>query len=223
MSKATPDREAAMTLERLRTVLGTYGASPAHWPHGERAAAEALIDSSRDARALVSEAAQLDALLDLVQPPAPSTALAQRIHNRRFGWRGFRFVSFGERFAADGRRWMLNPRHQVVAICGALAIGLLVGSEIAGDAVTTSLPAHTASAERSAASLRLEPMAPLSVDRMAIMAAAEPLFSSIGDPSFDAPDPFGAASHGIDLVNGARINGVPVPASGEPLGSIPLL
>jgi len=68
-----------MTLERLRELLDAHGADPDRWPAGERAAAEVLIEGRAEARALVAEAARLDALLDRWPAPAASPFLAARI------------------------------------------------------------------------------------------------------------------------------------------------
>ena len=217
-----------MALDRLRALLDAYGAAPAHWPHAERAAAEALIDSSADARALVAQAAQLDALLDLVHPPAPTAALAERLQRRRFGWRGLRAVGWGEGLGSRMRRWMTSPKHQVAAVAGALLFGLLLGAGISTDdqsAVANAgpAPARVAAVGSDGGQLLVESATAQPTGPGAIAAVYDRNFSSNGDPAFDAPDPFGAAAHGMDLVEGARLTGVPVPASGEPLGSIPLL
>ncbi|MDZ4380509.1 MAG: hypothetical protein U0942_04130 [Parvibaculum sp.] len=68
-----------MTLERLREIVEAYGASPARWPQAERLAAEGLTSSSREAQALVADAARFDALLDMAPAEAPSAALTERL------------------------------------------------------------------------------------------------------------------------------------------------
>jgi hypothetical protein len=68
-----------MTLERLREIVEAYGASPARWPQAERLAAEGLASSSREAQALVADAARFDALLDMAPAEAPSAALTERL------------------------------------------------------------------------------------------------------------------------------------------------
>lgn len=85
-----------MTPERLRAVIEAYGTSPARWPAAEREAAAALLAESAAARALVTEAAPLDALLDAVPAVTPTSAmraailaLAPRAAQRSGeGWRG---------------------------------------------------------------------------------------------------------------------------------------
>ena len=64
-----------MTLERLRTLVAAYGSKPTNWPTAERAAAEALLARSPEARAALAEAEPLDTLLDAVPAVAPSPAL----------------------------------------------------------------------------------------------------------------------------------------------------
>lgn len=68
-----------ITLERLAEIVGAYGASPPRWPGDERAAAEALLAASAEARALVADAARFDALLDMAPAEAPSEALVARL------------------------------------------------------------------------------------------------------------------------------------------------
>lgn len=217
-----------MTLERLRAFLDAYGAARAHWPRRERAAAEALIDSSADARALLAQASQLDALLDLVHSPAPSEALQSRVRHRRFGWRGLPPIAWGEKLGGQMRHWMTSPRHQLVAVAGALLLGLLLGAELPTDNQSVAASARpvptrmaTAAAYDGGQLLVENSMAP--APSRAITGTFDRSFSSNGDPAYDAPDPFGAAAHGMDLVEGARLSNVPVPSSGEPLGAIPLL
>jgi anti-sigma-K factor RskA len=64
-----------MTLDRLRAIVDAYGADPARWPAAERAAGEALLAGSAEARALVAETADLDAALDSLPALQPSPAM----------------------------------------------------------------------------------------------------------------------------------------------------
>lgn len=64
-----------MTLDRLLALIAAYGGKPAKWPAAERAAAEALLARSPEARAALAEAEPLDTLLDAVPALAPSPAL----------------------------------------------------------------------------------------------------------------------------------------------------
>jgi hypothetical protein len=88
-----------MTLERLRDLIAAYGGRPANWPQGERAAAEALLARSSEARAALAEAEPLDTLLDAVPTLIPSPALRAAVlagmpRNARSGrgawWHGLR-------------------------------------------------------------------------------------------------------------------------------------
>ncbi len=68
-----------MTLERLRAVIEAYGTNPPRWPAAEREAAAALLAESAAARALVTEAAPLDELLDAAPAIAPTPAMRAAI------------------------------------------------------------------------------------------------------------------------------------------------
>src|SRR3954471_2777469 len=57
-------------LNRVRDLLGAYGADPRRWPPAERARALLLLGNSAEAAVLQREAAALDALLDQAPPPA---------------------------------------------------------------------------------------------------------------------------------------------------------
>lgn len=52
-----------MNNEQLQTLLDSHGADPARWPQPQRAAAEHLIAGDATARALLTQAQRLDALL----------------------------------------------------------------------------------------------------------------------------------------------------------------
>jgi hypothetical protein len=128
---------------------------------------------------------------------------------------------------------MLTPNHQITAVAGALVLGVLLGSGLPDAdngapslASRKAVPAATAQAvapvQRNAGAVGIERPSPVArtVNEIEV---SEQVFSSNGDPAFDAPDPFGAEAHGMDMVDGARLATGPVPVSGEPLGSIPLL
>lgn len=68
-----------MTLDRLRAIADAYGADPARWPAAERAAGEALLAGSTAARALLADAAGLDAALDAVPALQPTPAMRTAI------------------------------------------------------------------------------------------------------------------------------------------------
>lgn len=68
-----------ITLERFAGIVDAYGASPERWPADERAAAEAMVAGSAEARALLAEAAALDSVLSAAPVDAPSAALTERL------------------------------------------------------------------------------------------------------------------------------------------------
>lgn len=69
-----------MNLDRLRDIVGAYGAAAHRWPADEREAAIALVETSDAARALLDEALQLDLMLDAAPAAEPaSDMLVSRI------------------------------------------------------------------------------------------------------------------------------------------------
>jgi hypothetical protein len=52
-----------LTLRRFQTLLDSYGADVGRWPEETRSAAQALLQSSGDARALQEEARELDDMI----------------------------------------------------------------------------------------------------------------------------------------------------------------
>jgi anti-sigma-K factor RskA len=127
-----------MTLDRLRAIVDAYGADPARWPAAERTAGEALLAGSAAARALVAEAADLDAALDAVpalQPTpamrtailaaAPRRAASSLLAQLREGWR--------ELFAELGG-WRMAG--------GVLAASLVLGI-VSGGLLSEGLSAET--------------------------------------------------------------------------------
>jgi hypothetical protein len=76
-----PDTEKLVTLERLKELLAAYGASPGLWPSDERAATQALIDTSSEARSLYDKEQALDTILQQVTEPEVSAALRGRVRS----------------------------------------------------------------------------------------------------------------------------------------------
>jgi len=68
-----------MKAERLHELADAYGADLRRWPASERAFAESLIAADPSFKAVLDEAAPLDALLDAAPRPVPSAALTARI------------------------------------------------------------------------------------------------------------------------------------------------
>ena len=68
-----------MKAERLHELADAYGADLRRWPASERAFAESLIAADPSLKAVLDQAAALDALLDAAPEPVPSAALTARI------------------------------------------------------------------------------------------------------------------------------------------------
>lgn len=66
-------------LERLTTVVETYGADQARWPTEEREALRALINRMGSAAGQFREESALDALLDRATPPRPPKEAIDRV------------------------------------------------------------------------------------------------------------------------------------------------
>ena len=64
-----------MKIDRLEVLAEAYGADLSRWPAHERAFAESLIAADPAARAVLEDAAALDALLDASPRIVPSAAL----------------------------------------------------------------------------------------------------------------------------------------------------
>lgn len=68
-----------MKIERLEVLAEAYGADLGRWPAHERAFAESLIAANPAARAVLEDAAALDALLDASPRVTPSVDLTARV------------------------------------------------------------------------------------------------------------------------------------------------
>ena len=68
-----------MKAQRLHALAEAYGADLRRWPASERAFADSLIAADPSLKAVLDEAAALDALLDAAPAPAPSAALVARV------------------------------------------------------------------------------------------------------------------------------------------------
>jgi hypothetical protein len=71
--------QSEMSRQRLAEIVAAFGAASERWPAAERAAAEALVARSTDARALLAEARELDALLDAAPDATATPVLLSRI------------------------------------------------------------------------------------------------------------------------------------------------
>ena len=68
-----------MKAQRLHALAEAYGADLRRWPASERAFADSLIAADPSLKAVLDEAAALDALLAAAPAPAPSAALVARV------------------------------------------------------------------------------------------------------------------------------------------------
>ena len=126
-----------MTPERLRAVVESYGTSPPRWPAAEREAAAALLAESAAARALVTDAAPLDELLDAVPAVAPTPAMRAAI------------LSMAPRVAprpraGDGWRALIGElggwRLGGAVLAASLVLGIVSGGWLSTDPTSESSP-----------------------------------------------------------------------------------
>lgn len=68
-----------MKAERLHELADAYGADLRRWPASERAFAESLLAADPSLKAVLDEAAMLDALLNAAPAPVPSATLTARV------------------------------------------------------------------------------------------------------------------------------------------------
>ena len=109
-----------MTLDRFAALVDAYGASPARWPEGERAAAVELMQASAEARRLAEEADQLDRLLDTPQTAPVTRALQDRILA----------ALAGDAPAPRGSRITLGRWLPAGAVACSLLLGLAIGTQV---------------------------------------------------------------------------------------------
>lgn len=106
-----------LTLERLRALTESYGADLQRWPEETRAAAQALLSQSSEARALLEEARVLDDMI------AAATA-----HEESARWRtGERHVAMARLRARVGARIATTEVIRTTPLRSWL-MGLLFGS-----------------------------------------------------------------------------------------------
>lgn len=145
-----------IALERLREIVEAYGASPGRWPAAERQAAGALLAASAKARALLDEAASIDALLDMAPLEAPSIALTERLmaaRPRAIPSVGTSLPKPKSRGFIGGLVETLWPYGSPVLPAAALAASLIFGAVLgstANIAIATGTTAVAASGEMDA-------------------------------------------------------------------------
>ncbi|MBN9466595.1 hypothetical protein [Brevundimonas sp.] len=106
-----------MRIERLQALAEAYGGDLRRWPADQRAFAESLVAADPAARALLDEAAALDALLDASPSVAPSADLTARVLR----------AAPGARAKSRPRRavWLLGAGWAAAACAGVIAgVGL---------------------------------------------------------------------------------------------------
>lgn len=105
-----------MTPERFREIVEAYGTLPRRWPAAERAAAEAFLRNSAEAREMLAREARLDRLLDNYRVASPDSALTGAIvasfpSSRKLSWasliKGLGFVGAGLAGAVAGAFLMM--------------------------------------------------------------------------------------------------------------------
>lgn len=145
----TPDGAggaAEMTLERLRSILDAYGASPDRWPPEERTAAVLLLDRSEDARLAHAEAMHLDIALDHANAPGPAPDLVARLYRRGTARQGLsaRIAAMLPGWLSGGTRapWM-RPAAFALTMALGIVIGLAIprGGDPGADRPQTARPA----------------------------------------------------------------------------------
>ena len=136
---------APMPFARFRTLTETYGAAPEHWPEAERAAVQALLDRSPEARDALAEAALLDRVLATAEPPPPSDDLVRELDQH--------FEAHRAPARWLGRRWHVpsmvrigGPGLALTGVAAALLVVVLVQDRTALDPppvsmLVSSLPA----------------------------------------------------------------------------------
>jgi hypothetical protein len=149
-----------LTLGRFRALAQSYGADLRRWPEEMRGEAEALLNVSGEARAVLDEARKLDAAIEaaglyedaVLWPPGEQEAALARLRSgvaariASSSTHGLAHRRSGRMSAASGR-WAFFPLHfHWVGLAtggGAILAGLLIGamyaSPSASDDVLTML------------------------------------------------------------------------------------
>lgn len=108
-----------MTEQRFKEILSAYGAAPAHWPEGERSAAQEFLSATPSAKLLLSEEMALDAWMSNLPDPGISEAAKHRILG----------IPDVERTETESRDLIkiLTGWRPIAGLSSALACGLLLG------------------------------------------------------------------------------------------------
>ncbi|AAK24714.1 hypothetical protein [Caulobacter vibrioides] len=111
---------AGMSVARFEALAQTFGGEIARWPEGEREAARALLAADPDRLSpVLTEASQLDRLLDLAPAQAVDAALLGRL------------IAAAPRAPNATRRWITGLSAAFGLSAAALA-GVLAGISIGG-------------------------------------------------------------------------------------------
>jgi hypothetical protein len=124
--------QRSMSLARFASILDAYGAAPRRWPATERAAAEALLAGSAEARAMLERAAELDRLLDAAEAPAPSPALRAAVLR----------AAPRPRRRSDLPRRLGGRRAAAAALAASLLLGIVAGGTLSGGTLSGATPAE---------------------------------------------------------------------------------
>tara|TARA_R110002124_G_scaffold19491_4_gene78120 strand:+ start:122 stop:646 length:525 start_codon:yes stop_codon:yes gene_type:complete len=130
-----------MNLDRLREIVGAYGAAAHRWPVAERAAALALVAESAEARVLLDDALQLDLMLDAAPAAEPaSDMLIARIMAARPRAVAAPRVAVVQPVPHRGLRALLQalwPYGPAAFPAGALAASIMLGVSFGATATST--------------------------------------------------------------------------------------
>lgn len=119
-----------MDMDRFTDLLDAWGADLGRWPSAEREAADRLLESSTAARALLREAAHVDALLLNAALPEiePSDALRSRVlAHMQTGVATHPVIASGWRSQIVEALALLFPTGRAVPQFAALALALAIG------------------------------------------------------------------------------------------------
>lgn len=136
MTKPTTE----MTVERFQALIEAYGADPARWPADKGAAMARFANQSAAAKALLKEAAALDAALSFYAVPEPSAALTERLLGDSAAalLRGAQASAPLVKTRADWLQWLTAAASRwapASALAGAAALGMVVGVQLNTSAI----------------------------------------------------------------------------------------
>jgi hypothetical protein len=150
-----------MTVNRLQTLSDSYGADLLRWPAEERRGAEALLRSSDDARQILANAAETDALLDAMSraeqatwsAPGEAAALARLragiaghiarenlARGPRRRWRGLLTLNGGVLAVQANLGWLSLATSGGIAVAGGFLIGVISAPSGLSEGVLNLLP-----------------------------------------------------------------------------------